>query len=439
MLWPSATFRRSANRSAPRARKGRTPPRRRSGASPTGVSGERACFLSIVAWSALSGPLWAVWGSQDWQAGLPANLGCPTRPTMGQRAHSTLQSRGSMPSPQKLRWAKLRIFVVAVSALSVLSVLTYLLSGGTWLKAKAYLTTYIPDSTGLEPGADVLLNGVKIGRVESVQLTRLQDRNRIVEVRLKIEEVFLPYIPEDSVTTIDSANLLGDEYININMGRSPQPVRAGGQLRFPPPSNLMQNIDLRQFEAQLRTIDQIIQDIQAGKGPLGQFVMSDDLYRQFLDGVDKVEKELRAATGSQSQLGQVLYNATMHDNLSASLRQLDDRLAQLQANRLLRDTTQYDQIRDQIAQVRRTLADLNAGKGAGGEFLKSDAAYVEWNRRLAAWIENVDALNSGEGSMGQMLSNAQTYESLNGALRDLQSTMKEFREDPQKFLRLKIF
>jgi phospholipid/cholesterol/gamma-HCH transport system substrate-binding protein len=344
-----------------------------------------------------------------------------------------------MPSPQKLRWAKLRIFVVAVSALSVLSVLTYLLSGGTWLKAKAYLTTYIPDSTGLEPGADVLLNGVKIGRVESVQLTRLQDRNRIVEVRLKIEEVFLPYIPEDSVTTIDSANLLGDEYININMGRSPQPVRAGGQLRFPPPSNLMQNIDLRQFEAQLRTIDQIIQDIQAGKGPLGQFVMSDDLYRQFLDGVDKVEKELRAATGSQSQLGQVLYNATMHDNLSASLRQLDDRLAQLQANRLLRDTTQYDQIRDQIAQVRRTLADLNAGKGAGGEFLKSDAAYVEWNRRLAAWIENVDALNSGEGSMGQMLSNAQTYESLNGALRELQSTMKEFREDPQKFLRLKVF
>src|ERR1035438_9099415 len=42
MLWPSATFRRSVNRSAPRARKGRTPPRRRSGASPTGVSGERA-------------------------------------------------------------------------------------------------------------------------------------------------------------------------------------------------------------------------------------------------------------------------------------------------------------------------------------------------------------------------------------------------------------
>ena len=138
-------------------------------------------------------------------------------------------------------------------------------------------------------------------------------------------------------------------------------------------------------------------------------------------------------------MGQILYNSTLHDNLSASLRQLDDQLAQLQANSLLRDTTQYDQIRDQLTQVRHTLADLNAGKGAGGEWFASDATYVQWNRMLTSWIENVDALNSGEGSMGQMISNAQTYETLNGKLHELQSTMKEFREDPQKFLRLKIF
>jgi len=344
-----------------------------------------------------------------------------------------------MPSPEKIRWAKLRIAVVAMSAISVLSVLAYLLSGGTWLKPKAYLTTHIPDSTGIEPGADVQLNGVKIGRVDSVRLTHSRDPNRVVEARMKVEDVFLPYIPDDSITSLASANLLGDMYINITMGRSPQPVRAGGDLRFPPPSPFMQNIDLRQFDAQLRTIDQILKDIQAGKGPLGQFVVSDALYREFLDGVAKIEKKMRAATGSQSQLGQILYNSTLHDNLSASLRQLDDRLAQLQANSLLRDTTQYDQIRDQLAQLRHTLADLNAGKGAGGEWIASDAMYVQWNRMLTSWIENVDALNSGEGSMGQMISNAQTYETLNGKLRELQSTMKEFRADPQKFLRLKIF
>jgi phospholipid/cholesterol/gamma-HCH transport system substrate-binding protein len=344
-----------------------------------------------------------------------------------------------MPHPHRLRWAKIRIAVVAVSALSVLSVLTYLLSGGTWLKAKVNVATYIPDSTGLQPDADVLLNGVKVGLVASVHLSPSRDPNRIVEVRMRIEEAFLPYIPDDSVTTIDSANLLGDKYININMGRSPRHVLAGGELRYPPPSNMMQNIDLRQFDEQLRTIDTIIRDIQAGKGPLGEFVMSDDLYRHFLDGVAKVEKELHAATGSQSQLGQALYSSAMHDKLSASLHQLDDRLAQLQANGMLRDTTQYDRIHGELAQVRQTLADLNAGKGAAGQLIAGDSAYVEWNRRVGAFIEKVDALSSGEGGMGQMLSNAQTYESLNGALRELQSTVKEFRQDPQKFLRIKLF
>jgi len=344
-----------------------------------------------------------------------------------------------MPSHQKLRRAKLRIALVALSAVSVLSVLVYLLSGGTWLQPKTFLTTHIPDSTGLAPDAVVQLNGVKIGKVESVRLSGSKDPNRVVEVRLKIQDAFLIDIPVDSIATIDSANLLGDKYIDITMGRSPQHVEANGELRFPPPSNLMQNIDLRQFDAQLRTIDNIIQDIQAGKGPLGQFVVSDALYQEFLDGVAKVEKKLRAATGSQSRLGQALYRATMHDDLSASLRQLDDRLAQLQSNRLLRETTQYDRIRDQLAELRQMLANLNAGQGAGGQFIASDAAYVEWNRRFAAWIEGVDALSSGVGGIGQMLSNAQAYESLNGALRELRLTMKAFRERPRAFLRIKMF
>jgi phospholipid/cholesterol/gamma-HCH transport system substrate-binding protein len=345
-----------------------------------------------------------------------------------------------MPSPQRVQWAKFRSAVVAVVAVAILSVLVYLLSGGTWLKPKTYLTTYIPDSTGVDPGADVQLNGVLIGKVESVHLTRSKDPNRVVEVRLKIVDEFLRYIPDDSLTEIDSVNLLGDQYIDILMGKSAQSVRPNGELPYRPPSSMMpKTSDLAQFDVQLRTIDQTIMDIQSGKGPLGQFVVSDTLYQQFVDGVIKVEKEMRAATGAQSQLGQALHSSQQHEDLRAAIRQLDDRLAQVQANRLLRDTSQYDQIRGQLAQVRNTLADLNAGKGAGGELLVSDAAYTQWNRLLAGWIQDLDALNAGEGPIGEMVGNAQTYESLNGTLRQFAATVKDFREHPQRFLRIKLF
>jgi phospholipid/cholesterol/gamma-HCH transport system substrate-binding protein len=344
-----------------------------------------------------------------------------------------------MPSAERVQWAKIRSAVLAASALSVLGVLVYLLSGGTWLKPKIFLSTYLPDSTGVTLDTPVLLNGVHVGKVYWLRLTKSKDPNRVIEVRLKVEEEFLRHIPEDSLTGIDSENMLGDKYLDITMGRSPRPARPGGELRYRPPSTLVKSLDLEQFETQLRAIDQIISDVQEGKGSLGVFVASDQLYRSVLDGVTHIAKSLRASVSTHTRLGQFLYSAEGYEELRAPVRQLDDRLAQLQASPYLRNTSQYDQVRDQIAQVRRTLADLNAGKGAGGQLLSSDAAYIEWNRRVAAWIESVDALNYGEGAMGHLLVNAEAYESLHGMLQNLATTAKEFREDPQKFLRLKIF
>jgi phospholipid/cholesterol/gamma-HCH transport system substrate-binding protein len=344
-----------------------------------------------------------------------------------------------MPSAERVQWAKTRSAILAASALSVLAVLIYLLSGGTWLKAKTFLNTYLPDSTGVTLDTPVLLNGVHIGKVDSLRLTKSKDPARAIEVRLKVQEEFLPHIPEDSLTGVDSETMLGDKYIDITMGRNPRAVRPGGELRFRPPSTLVKSIDLEQFERQLRAIDQTIGDIQQGKGSLGQFVTGDQLYRSVLDGVTHIDKSLRASVSTHTRLGQFLYSAEGYEELRAPVRQLDDRLAKLEASPYLRNTSQYDQIRDQIDQVRRTLADLNAGKGAGGQLLASDAAYIDWNRRAAALIESVDALNYGEGGMGHLLVNAQAYESLHGMLQNLETTAKEFREDPQKFLRLKIF
>ncbi|MFN7994301.1 MAG: MlaD family protein [Bryobacteraceae bacterium] len=344
-----------------------------------------------------------------------------------------------MPSAQKVQWAKIRITVLAVSSVSILAVLIYLLSGGTWLKPKVFLVTYVPDSTGLNVGSEVELNGVAIGQVVSLQLTKSPDPNRVVEVRMKVQQDFLPSIPDDSLTSLDSATMLGDQYVAISSGTSFKHILPNGELRFKPPTNLMKSIDLAQFAVQLRAIDQVIRDMQEGRGPLGDFMVSDALYRDFVDRVLGIEHSLRAATNQNSKLGQFLYSAETYNDIRKPLRELDDRLAQFQSAPLMRDSKQYDQIRDQIAQVRRSLAGLNAGKGAAGQFLVSDVAYTEWNRRLTSWIETVDSLNYGEGPGGRMLANAQVYESLNGALHSLQTTAKELREDPKKFLRVKIF
>jgi phospholipid/cholesterol/gamma-HCH transport system substrate-binding protein len=51
----------------------------------------------------------------------------------------------------------------------------------------------------------------------------------------------------------------------------------------------------------------------------------------------------------------------------------------------------------------------------------------------------VDALNAGRGPLGNLLTDSSLYESLHGSTARLHNMLKELREDPRKFLRVKVF
>jgi hypothetical protein len=53
---------------------------------------------------------------------------------------------------------------------------------------------------------------------------------------------------------------------------------------------------------------------------------------------------------------------------------------------------------------------------------------------VVSLIRNVDEFNATP-----MLATSAAYDNLNGAARQMQQTLKEFRENPRKFLRLKVF
>jgi phospholipid/cholesterol/gamma-HCH transport system substrate-binding protein len=48
------------------------------------------------------------------------------------------------------------------------------------------------------------------------------------------------------------------------------------------------------------------------------------------------------------------------------------------------------------------------------------------------------SLNAGEGEAGRLLTNAQLYDSLNGKLAGMETFLRDFRENPRKYLRVKI-
>src|SRR5579862_9113596 len=116
-----------------------------------------------------------------------------------------------MRSDVRAHWARIRVLFTVLVSIAILSTLIYLLSGGGLFRAKAVLRSYFEDSGALEPGAEVDFQGVKIGKVSSVDLAHLDDPHKTVVVAMKVDRRFLTQIPVDSKTEIDTANILGNK------------------------------------------------------------------------------------------------------------------------------------------------------------------------------------------------------------------------------------
>jgi phospholipid/cholesterol/gamma-HCH transport system substrate-binding protein len=333
----------------------------------------------------------------------------------------------------RARWARIRVSVTAFVSLSILFTLVYLLTGGGIFQPQIMLRSYFEDSGGLEKGATVRYKGVKIGKVTAVGLSGLNDPTRTVEVRMTVARRYIPQIPRDSKSEISTENVVGDKHIEINPGQSPVPVQENAELAHKPATNVYVRIDVATFTAQLRAIDAVLKDIQEGKGGIGQFVMTDKLYRDLISGVKEVGRQVDAVASTETTMGGLLYSRDAYDNLRGSLQRLDDGLAQIQAGRgstgrLLRDSAAYDDVRVKLADVNRQ---VNAMRDT--DFIKSDALYSRWNSNVASLIRAVDKFNTTP-----LLTDVQLYESLLGSTHEMERSVKELRMNPKQFLRMRM-
>jgi phospholipid/cholesterol/gamma-HCH transport system substrate-binding protein len=78
----------------------------------------------------------------------------------------------------------------------------------------------------LKERAPVKIAGVRVGQVQSITLAPGRDA---AEVKLSIDKRD-DHIPQDSVATIFTSGLLGDQYVGIDYGSAKQMVAAGGTL-----------------------------------------------------------------------------------------------------------------------------------------------------------------------------------------------------------------
>jgi len=76
--------------------------------------------------------------------------------------------------------------------------------------------------SGLKPGADVEMAGVRIGQISSISLDQERD---VALVGLKIKNDVV--LTDDIIASVKTSGLIGDKYINILPGGSDVVLKAG--------------------------------------------------------------------------------------------------------------------------------------------------------------------------------------------------------------------
>jgi len=339
-----------------------------------------------------------------------------------------------MPSAQRVKWARFRVGAVVVSACAILATLVYLLVGGSLLRERTVLFLFIPDATGLGPGSPVRVDGIGVGKVTSVALSGSGQPDRVVKVILSVDRDHLSEIPKDSIAQISADSLVGDDFVDVASGKSGEHIRPGGEIAYQAQAELLKTLDLAQFDKQLRTLDAVLSDIEAGRGLVGQFVMGEDLYHGLMQQVGEIERGARAAASTATPAGQAFYTDRLYRDVTGALADFDKDLARLQSGqgpggRLIHDPADYQSLLQTAAALRRSIAGWHAS-----EFVAADGLYTEWNSRLSSFIQTVDRFGAQPA-----LSSSQVYDSLNGAAKQLVDGLRDFRRNPKKFFRVQVF
>lgn len=358
-----------------------------------------------------------------------------------------------MPSAAKTRWSQLKVGVVAAVAFVILAFLIITMSGTNPLFQKTQaIYVFFDDSFAMTAGATpVRLNGILIGKVSAVDLSGEDQPNRAVRVTLALNEESLVQIPVDSTAKLAQQNLLGARYINIKRGKSAETIRPGGEIGTQDTTEIEDmleqgNTTLAALRSILTRVENIVVQIEDGKGTIGKFLSDEALYNTLVGAADETKKLVSTFNNPNSTLGHLINEDDLYTDIRGTMAKVNQLMDGLNAGegtlgKLLKDDALHEDLRGTLTDLRETLRLINQGEGTVGKLMTTDTLHRRLEDTMGRIDGILDKINTGEGTLGQLLNNPVLYESMDGTMREMQGFMKDFRANPKKFLtiQLKLF
>ncbi len=359
-----------------------------------------------------------------------------------------------MPSQKQLKWSQLKVGITVIVASITLGILILLMSGtGGIFTSKIVLRSYFDNAGGLREGAPVRLQGVDIGNVSKIRVVSDSARKATpVEITMKVNTRYHSNLHEDSVTTLQTAGVLGEVYIDIDSAQARGPEAREGDVLPTRETPQIEDVvrasqsTLQNLDALEKRVDRILAFVESGQGSFGKLIYDPALYNRLNSTVAQFQDVVSDVANGKGSIGKLLVDDELYRNANNTIAKLNTIIDELNAGKgsagkLLKDETLYNNANATIANVKQFTDDVNAGKGPIGVLAKDQVFAAKLQNTMAKLSDLSDKLNSGQGTIGKLIQDESLYNNSDKLLVDLQDLVKAIRQNPKKYLtiHLKLF
>lgn len=300
--------------------------------------------------------------------------------------------------------SEVKVGIIGILTIAVLIWGINYLKGRNILKSTYTLHAHFENAYGLESSAQVLMNGIKIGYVEEIQLQ--PDQEIPVAVALSIDKTYP--IQEGSVAILHSTDLLGTKAIRIETSGNEAPMNHDDPIR-----SLVEFDMLSTIQAQLMPAIQQIRNLAVTLDTLAVGVdafIDADATRETMDHLAEISSTLTASLKPGGSLDRTFRNL---ESFSGMLKEQEDDVAALTRN---------------LHSISRSI------DSAGIDKITSElqAATHQFNLLL-------EQINSGEGNAGKLVYSDSLYTNLDLLISDLNQLIRDLNEHPENYVHFSLF
>ena len=355
-----------------------------------------------------------------------------------------------MPQRERITWAQLRVGALVIASLAVLSLGIFFISGQVGFLSRRYtVKAYFSTAGGLREGGQVRLAGIPAGNVERLLISPYPESARAVEVVMRVTRDYQDQIRSDSVATMETVGLLGESYVDISRGSAGQSVIPdGGMVKSSEEADIKRVVqNANDVISNLRVLSDKLNDIsnqiQAGKGSMGKLIYDEALYNRLNNTTGAVQRLVTRVESGEGTLGKLMEDETLYKRSVATIDRLNQVLDDVQHGKgslakFMSDPAMFDNVNRLVTRADTLVENINSGQGTMGKLATDPQLYNRLNETFDRMDVITTRIEQGQGSLGKLSTDPTLFNNLSESSQSLKDFLTEFRKSPKKYLTFKV-